>query len=127
MLTGKDFILIGAILGLLAVVIGALGAHWLRPLMNEPEMASFSTASTYHLVHAVMLVFMGYYVRRKSGSRGLRISSYAFMFGTVLFSGTLYMRSLFHAEWISFLTPVGGLSLIIGWGALGVYALLGRI
>ncbi|MGB0431445.1 MAG: DUF423 domain-containing protein [Bacteroidia bacterium] len=124
---GKDFMLFGAFLGALAVAIGAFGAHWLKDLMDEKELANFKTASNYHFYHAIMLVFVGYYSNRKQKSLSLIISGYSFLVGILLFCFSLYGYAIFNGTWMAIITPVGGLAFIIGWGALAFEVVKSKI
>ncbi|MFY0672008.1 MAG: DUF423 domain-containing protein [Bacteroidia bacterium] len=124
---GKDFMLFGAVLGLLAVAIGAFGAHLLSEIMTAKEMANFQTGSDYHFVHSIMLVFIGYYSNRKQKSKALIISGYSFLLGILLFSFSLYGYAIFNGTWMAMITPVGGLALIIGWGGLAFEIIKSKI
>jgi uncharacterized membrane protein YgdD (TMEM256/DUF423 family) len=44
----------------------------------------------------------------------------AFLVGTVLFSGSLYLLALTGARWLGAVTPLGGLAFLAGWGCLAV-------
>jgi uncharacterized membrane protein YgdD (TMEM256/DUF423 family) len=114
------------IFGLLAVALGAFGAHELQNMLLPNEKAVFDTASRYHFYHTLALVFVVILYSRDE-SRMLRLAAYAFIDGIVLFSGSLYLLStkniLGIASW-SFLgpiTPVGGLFFLIGWSILAWY------
>ena len=113
------FRIIGAS-GALAVALGALGAHALKPLLPPDALSGFETATRYHLVHAVAMLGCVLFDRMAPH----RLIAYAFrlfFWGTVLFSGSLYLlctRTLWAGEWIRVLgpvTPIGGLALIAGW------------
>ena len=99
---------IAALFGALAVILGAFGAHALKATLSAQAIENWQTASHYHLIHAVVLLVIG--------AAGLgRWGWNAIATGTVLFSGSLYMWSLTGIHWLVFVTPVGGLLLIIGW------------
>ncbi|MBI1183989.1 DUF423 domain-containing protein [bacterium] len=118
--------MLGALSGALAVMIGAFGAHWLKSIMTPEELANFKTASEYHFIHSIMLVFVGYYANRKQKSKSLVVSGYAFLLGIVLFSFSLYAYAILAGWWFTIVTPIGGLCLIIGWGALAFEAISSR-
>jgi Uncharacterized small membrane protein len=50
-----------------------------------------------------------------SQSRFLRGPWFAFLVGVIIFSGTLYALALTSLRWLGAITPLGGLSLMIGW------------
>lgn len=104
---------ISALLGLLAVALGAFGAHGLEKLIDDPErLATWDTAVFYHLTHAVML-----YVIAVGGI--LRPAAWlAMLIGLVIFSGSLYVLVLTGIKWLGAITPLGGASLLLGWGLL---------
>jgi uncharacterized membrane protein YgdD (TMEM256/DUF423 family) len=106
--------------GAIAVALGALGAHALKPLLSADALSGFETATRYHLVHVVAM--LGCVVFSRIAPH--RLIDYAFrlfFWGTVLFSGSLYLlctRALWAGDWIKVLgpvTPIGGLALIAGW------------
>ncbi|CAN5274863.1 DUF423 domain-containing protein [soil metagenome] len=118
---------LAGISGLLAVALGAFGAHALKDVLMPNEQATFHTANQYQFYHTLVLVFIAILYARDE-SRMLRLAAYAFIDGIVLFCGSLYLLSaknvLGIASWGDFLgpiTPVGGLFFIIGWFILAWY------
>lgn len=111
-----------AILGALAVALGAFGAHGLAkqlaPLTDGAlRLDWWKTAAHYHLVHAVALaVCAGLCGETRLG----RFAGYAFVLGIGVFSGTLYVMSVTGVRWLGAVTPLGGLSLIAGWVLLAL-------
>lgn len=123
----KRIILTAALLGLLAVILGAFGAHGLRDKISDSNLKTWETAVDYHFYHTLALLFLSKFSRAKDGL--IMLSYIAFTAGIVLFSGSLYLlatRELSHIGWVSVLgpvTPIGGLFFIIGWGSLFFAAL----
>lgn len=117
---------IAGIFGLLAVALGAFGAHGLNDVLLPNEKAVFETANRYHFYHTVMLVLVAILYARDE-SRMLRLAAFAFIDGIVLFSGSLYLlasKQLLGISTWTFLgpiTPVGGVFFIIGWFILAWY------
>ncbi len=118
---------IAGISGLLAVGLGAFGAHALSEVLTTQERATFETANQYHFYHTIVLVFIAILYARDE-SKMLRMAAYAYIDGILLFSGSLYLLSTKNvmgiASWKEFLgpiTPVGGLFLIVGWFILAWY------
>jgi uncharacterized membrane protein YgdD (TMEM256/DUF423 family) len=96
--------------GLLAVGLGAFGAHGLQDLLEtNNRMATWETAVLYHFIHAVMLVLLSL---RSPLARGPWL---LFLAGIVIFSGSLYVLSLTNTGWLGAITPVGGVCFILGW------------
>ncbi|MCB9596024.1 MAG: DUF423 domain-containing protein [Sandaracinaceae bacterium] len=126
----RSFLVIGGVLGALAVGLGAYGAHGLEAaLEGVPDAARrlgwWRTAVSYHLPHAGMVVVVALLAARRGG-RSLAVAGGAFVLGVALFSGTLYAMSLGAPRWLGAITPLGGLSLIVGWLALVAYGLRER-
>ncbi|HVU28621.1 MAG TPA: DUF423 domain-containing protein [Verrucomicrobiae bacterium] len=104
---------IAAATGLLAVVLGAFGAHGLKHLFAQNGMAHvWETAVFYHFIHAVMLFVLA---ERKSFPK---VAWWSFLVGIFLFSGSLYLLAATNVHWLGAITPIGGVSFIIGWACL---------
>ena len=104
---------LSALLGFLAVALGAFGAHGLEKLIDDPErLATWDTAVFYHLTHAVVLyvIAVGGILRRAAWL--------AMLLGLVIFSGSLYVLVLTGIKWLGAITPLGGVLLLLGWGLL---------
>jgi len=114
---------IGALLGALAVVLGAFGAHALKERLDPEQLGWWHTAVQYHLGHALALVLLGLFVqRRKSGG----LAAAFFAAGIALFSGSLYAMALGAPRWFGAITPFGGLAFILGWVMFAVAAFRSR-
>jgi uncharacterized membrane protein YgdD (TMEM256/DUF423 family) len=107
---------IAACSGALAVVAGAFGAHGLKARVAAEQLASWSTASQYHLLHSVVLLALALY--GASTGRSVTLPAALVLAGTLLFSGSIYGLVLTSARWLGPVTPVGGLLLIGGWVAV---------
>ncbi len=113
------FLRIGSVSAFLAVALGALGAHSLKPHLSYEQLTAFETGVRYHLVHslAVVLVAALIYFGKK---KGLVYAGWLFTAGIVLFSGSIYLLTvqdllLLSSGFLGFLTPVGGLLFLAGW------------
>jgi len=120
------FMVTAGILGFVGVALGAFGAHGLsRRLADVPDFAQrmqwWQTAAHYHLVHALALGLSSYLVAR-GGSTSANVSGFAFVLGVLLFSGSLYVMTLTGIRALGAVTPVGGLCMLVGWGALTIAA-----
>lgn len=116
----KRLVLMGSIMAALAVIIGAFGAHALKPLLNETQLQTYETGVKYHLIHSLALLLIATLYHQHKIK--LFLSAGVLMFiGIILFSFSLYLLSLRDVLGIqswSFLgpiTPLGGLSMIVGW------------
>jgi uncharacterized membrane protein YgdD (TMEM256/DUF423 family) len=114
-------LLFASILGGLAVVFGAFGAHALKKILSEEQLKSFETGVKYQMYHAIVLLIVGFIFNLETVSEKYMV--YSFMVGILLFSFSIYGLVISSAKnkKLSFLgpiTPLGGLFLIIGWGLL---------
>ncbi len=98
-------------LGLVGVGLGAFGAHGLKARLAAFGTESFwETAVIYHLVHAVALLAIA--------ERASAFVTWLWVGGIGVFSGSLYVLALTDARWLGAITPIGGVSLIVGWALL---------
>lgn len=113
----------GAAVGALAVILGASGAHALKPLLSSMgKVDTFELANRYHFYHALALLITGL-LMPTSGSKGLIWSALFFFLGILLFSGSLYTMCFIKLPWLGPVTPLGGLCFIAGWLLLLITAL----
>jgi uncharacterized membrane protein YgdD (TMEM256/DUF423 family) len=104
---------LSALMGLLAVALGAFGAHSLKTLLAQNgTTAIWEKAAFYHFIHAVMLFVLA---ERKPFQIG---PWWCFLVGIFLFSGSLYLLAVTNLLWFGAITPIGGVSFLIGWGWL---------
>jgi len=104
---------IAAALGLLAVVLGAFGAHGLKNILSLHRTAAvWEKAVFYHFIHAVMLFILA------GRPRFSAVPWWSFLTGIVLFSGSLYLLALTNDRWLGAITPLGGTAFMIGWVCL---------
>lgn len=102
----KSAIQVAATLGLLAVALGAFGAHILRDRVSAAGLAVWQTAVLYHLVHAVAALW--------AAQKNARVV-WLWTAGVVLFSGSLYALVLTDFKKLGMITPLGGLCFLAGW------------
>lgn len=115
-------IVTAAALGAVAVALGAFGAHALRDVLSERALGWFATGVEYHARHALALLGCGLVAAIGGTGRALNAAAWAFVIGTLVFSGSLYLMAFTGATWLGAVTPLGGVSLIAGWVALAVAA-----
>ena len=115
----RRFQIWGLLFGLTAVIIGAFGAHALKEVLTEVQLASFETGIRYQMYHAILLLF----ISLKPNFQNKLILNLA-VIGVFLFSFSIYflnLRQMLDLEFLSFLgpvTPIGGLLLISTWSIL---------
>jgi len=111
------FLSAAALSGFLAVCLGAFAAHGLKQQISAESLALWQTGAQYQIYHALALLAVGV-LASSLHKKSLKLSGLAFILGSVLFSGSLYALALGAPHWIGILTPIGGLSFLIGWLAL---------
>jgi len=114
-------LLFASILGALAVVFGAFGAHALKKILSEEQLKSFEIGVKYQMYYAIVLLIVGFSFNFETASEKYMV--YSFMAGIVLFSFSIYGLVISSAKnkklkFLGPITPLGGLFLIIGWGLL---------
>lgn len=108
---------VAASMGLLAVALGAFGAHGLKEILARHGTAAiWEKAVFYHFIHAVMLFVLA---QRPPVLRG---PWFGFLFGILVFSGSLYLLAVTNVRWLGAITPIGGVSLMAGWVCLATTA-----
>jgi uncharacterized membrane protein YgdD (TMEM256/DUF423 family) len=116
----KNMIQAGAGFAALAVALGALAAHELKPLLDDYDKGIFEKAVQYNFYHALGLLAMGFGARRIKENIGKTVF-YLMIAGIIFFSGSLYMLSTSkiwaaeRVEWLGAIAPIGGVSFIAGW------------
>ncbi|MBR9998044.1 MAG: DUF423 domain-containing protein [Cyclobacteriaceae bacterium] len=119
----KIILLTAAISGALVVGLGAVGSHVLGDLLISNERTdTYLTAIRYHSFHTIALLCFGI-LSRLIHSEFITRGIYLMIAGMVLFSGSLYLLSLYDKIWFAYITPVGGILLILSWMTLfyGIY------
>ncbi|TMM59378.1 DUF423 domain-containing protein [Maribacter algarum] len=121
----KTIFLTGTVLGVLAVMLGAFGAHGLENLIETDAIQTFETGVKYQMYHALLLLVLGSTARIPENSK--KFIYYFILGGVFLFSFSIYLLATnsltsFDFKTIGFVTPIGGLLLILGWLLMGYRA-----
>lgn len=113
-------------IGMIAIILGAFGAHALKKVLTPEQLISFETGVRYQMYQAFFLFFLATQndIQEKTKKIIYRLN----LFGIVYFSGSIYLLSTtgitgIDFKPIGFITPIGGLLLIVAWGILG-YSIL---
>jgi uncharacterized membrane protein YgdD (TMEM256/DUF423 family) len=115
-------IVAGALLMLLAVILGAFGAHALQAQLTPRQLASYQTGVLYHQLHALALVLVGVVARTTPPSPWVVRASLLFGVGLLLFSGSIYAMTFGAPRVLGMVAPVGGLSFMLGWLCVALHA-----
>jgi uncharacterized membrane protein YgdD (TMEM256/DUF423 family) len=106
--------MIGAISGCLVVAMGAFGAHALKEILDDYGKLIYNKAVLYHMFHSIALLILGL-INKIQPELSLSISGLSFLFGIILFSGSLYILAITGIKSLGMITPIGGVLFIIGW------------
>jgi uncharacterized membrane protein YgdD (TMEM256/DUF423 family) len=111
---------LAALLGGIAVVFGALGAHQLKKMVELPDLAIFEKGVQYQFYHVFALGLLAFLQNKLPASSALSWTKWLWIAGIVGFSGSLYLLSVrsllpFSVAWVGPITPLGGLCFIAGW------------
>lgn len=117
----KKIISTAAIFGMLAIILGAFGAHALKKVLAIDELATFETGVKYQMYHAIFLLFIG--MNDKIVEKTKKTVYILTVVGILFFSGSIYLLATnnlttFDFKIIGFVTPLGGLLLISAWATL---------
>lgn len=112
-MTNRLAMRVAAVLGFLAVGLGAFGAHSLKELLAQHgTTAIWEKAVLYHFVHVVVMVVL-------AQRQPVRTAAWlAFFVGIFIFCGSLYLLAVTNIRWLGAITPIGGVSFLVGWGCL---------
>ncbi|RKN85673.1 DUF423 domain-containing protein [Paenibacillus ginsengarvi] len=114
----RKYVSWGAIAMLLAVAIGAFGAHGLKDKIDANMLAAYETGVQYHIAHALGLILIGLAADKLGESKLAARAAVFLLAGIVLFSGSLYVMAVTGISKLGIITPFGGVSLMIGWAFL---------
>jgi uncharacterized membrane protein YgdD (TMEM256/DUF423 family) len=114
----RRLIAIGCIVAGVGVAAGAFGAHMLKTILEPSALAAYDTGTRYQMYHAFGMILAGIALRAFNDPR-LATAGWFFAAGMVMFCGSLYGITLAGLKWLGPITPLGGLTFIIGWGLFG--------
>jgi uncharacterized membrane protein YgdD (TMEM256/DUF423 family) len=113
-MNSKQWIVIGALSGFFGVALGAFGAHALKNMLSEYALSIYQTAVQYQMIHALALIGLGIW-STQNPSVDTQLAGWAFTIGIPLFSGSLYALAVTDLKFLGAITPIGGLSFLVGW------------
>lgn len=112
------FLFLAAVAGFIGVGMGAFGAHGLKHLLPEHYLEIYKTAVSYQMWHALLLAIVALLPEH----RLLDWAGWLLVAGMALFSGSLYILSIFQLNWLGIVTPFGGVAFLGAWGLLAFVA-----
>jgi uncharacterized membrane protein YgdD (TMEM256/DUF423 family) len=123
----RKILLWGIGFALIAVLLGAFGAHALKAILSPDKLQSYETGVRYQLIHALALITLSIYGQQNqhnpTTNKGIGWAAHFFIVGCILFSGSIYglsFLSVIHPSWSFILgpiTPLGGLGFMLGWAS----------
>jgi len=116
----KKFAFYGAIFMVLAVGLGAFGAHGLKNVVTKEMLVIFHTGVEYQFYHALGL-FCVAFVANFDESKRVKIAGYSMIFGILVFSGSLYAMTFTGIKILGAITPIGGVAFIVAWVLLALH------
>jgi uncharacterized membrane protein YgdD (TMEM256/DUF423 family) len=119
-ITAKLFLILGSANAMLAVMLGAFGAHALKARLDENLLKVYHTGVEYHFYHALGLILIGIIAINIPANVWIKSSGWMMLSGIILFSGSLYFLSILNIRWLGMITPIGGLLFIFAWLSLCV-------
>lgn len=111
----KVFIILGAINALIAVALGAFGAHGLEGKLSEKMLEVWKTGVTYQMFHALGLLVVGLLVGKFENVSSFTWAGWLMFIGIILFSGSLYALSTTGIKFFGPITPLGGVAFLVAW------------
>lgn len=118
----KLFVILGSLNALLGVGLGAFGAHGLKARVAPEMLKVWETAVLYHLLHGLGLLPIGILCQVMPEAALLKPAGWLLQAGIVLFSGSLYLLVLTGSKPLGIITPIGGVSFLLGWLMVAVAA-----
>ncbi len=109
-----NYLMWGAISGCLVVILGAFGTHGLRNILDDYGKSIYNKAVLYQMFHTMAILFLGL-ISKIQPEIQFSLSGWAFLFGIIIFSGSLYILAVTGIKSLGMITPIGGLLFIIGW------------
>ena len=122
----KTILITGLAFGIVAIILGAFGAHGLKKVLGPEELNTFETGVKYQMYHALFLILLSMMTFATDGTK--RVVFYLITSGVVLFSFSIYLLACnkltgFDFKRFGWVTPIGGLLMISGWAVL-IYSVL---
>lgn len=116
------WIVSGCTLGFFGVALGAFGAHALAPKLSERALEIYQTATQYQMVHALALLALGLWANQHPAANA-QVTGYAWVAGTMIFSGSLYALAITDIKILGAITPIGGVLFLAGWASFALQAM----
>lgn len=112
---------VASLMGMIAIILGAFGAHALKKQLSVEQLTAFETGVKYQMYHALFLLFLG--LNSLLDEKAKKMVFQLVIFGVIFFSGSIYLLTTkaitgVDFKFIGIVTPIGGALLILAWGIL---------
>jgi uncharacterized membrane protein YgdD (TMEM256/DUF423 family) len=118
---------IGAILGFISVSFGAFAEHGLKKDITEEAFRQIMVAVRYNQIYSALIVALALFLiaipKDKKIYKAVNLTSWIFIFGTVIFTFSIYLSKTTSLDFLVNLAPIGGMSLMLGWLILAFSAI----
>ena len=111
----KIFLKLTSLLMALAIIIGAFGAHGLKPYLDEYGLSIFVKASNYEFYNTLGLFAISIISIYVNNFKKIKWAYFLVLFGMIIFSSSLYILAITKIMWLGAITPIGGTLMIVGW------------
>lgn len=111
----RKYFSIGACCAVLAIALGAFGAHGLKEMVSERMLQNFETGVRYQMYSALGLMLLALASTIVKENKKLATGAMLIFAGTIVFSGSLYIMALTGETMLGAITPIGGVLMIVGW------------
>jgi len=111
----KNIMIVASFMMALTIIIGAFGAHGLKPYLDEYSSTIYEKAVSYQFYNTLGLFFLSFISYLLPKSTKIMKAFYFILLGTLIFSFSLYILALTKIMWLGAITPIGGSLMIIGW------------
>ncbi|CCB86413.1 MULTISPECIES: DUF423 domain-containing protein [Parachlamydia] len=110
----KILLVLGTLFALAAVTIGSFGAHYLKNRLATEALTTFEIGVRYQMYHALALVLVAL-ICLLYPQAALMTAGWCFVLGMMLFCGSLYALACTGVKWWGAVTPIGGITFLVGW------------
>lgn len=114
----QKIMLTALVLGALAILLGAFGAHGLKKILSPDQLNSFEIGVRYQIYHALFLLFLAQTNFITDSQK--KIVFLLILIGIIFFCGSIYLLATstitnIKVKFLGPLTPIGGFFLISSW------------
>ena len=116
------FLLLASLSAMTGIGLGAFGAHGLKNVLSPELLTVYQTGVTYQMWHALGLMGISLVHQQSPESKLIYWAGWLMFMGIILFSGSLYLLVILNLKWIGIITPIGGVSFIMAWVLIAIFA-----